>query len=105
MINLQRIKNIRKYLLVKSSTKLVVSLCLLHLDYSNSILAALPDSTIKQMQRIQNYGANLVLGKTRYCSSKQALAELHWLPINSRIKIQNINNCLQVFKRRCTRLP
>ena len=40
------------------------------------------------MQRIQNYGAKLVLGKTRYCSSKQALTELHWLPIKSRIKFK-----------------
>ena len=40
------------------------------------------------MQRIQNYGAKLVLSKTRYYSSKQALAELHWLPIKSRIKFK-----------------
>ena len=88
MINLQRIKNIRKYLMVKLNTKLEVTLCLWHLDYSNSILAGLSDSTINQMQRIQNYGAKLVLGKTRYCSSKQALAELHWLPIKSRMKFK-----------------
>ena len=80
MIYLQRIKTIRKNLMVESSTKLVVSLCLSHLDYSNAILAGLPDKTIKQMQSIQNYGAKLVLGKTRYDSSKQALAELHCLP-------------------------
>ena len=74
--------------MVELSAKLVVSLCLLHLDYSNSILAGLPNCTIKLMQRIQNYEAKLVLGKTRYCSSKQALAELHWLHIKSRIKFK-----------------
>ena len=63
--------------MVESSTELVVSLCLSHLDYSNSILAGLPDITNKQVQRIHNYGTKLVLGKTRYDSSKQALAELH----------------------------
>ena len=80
MINLQRIKNTRKYLTVELSTKLVVSLGSSHLDCANSILAGLPDCTIKQMQRIQNYGTKLVLGKTRYYSSKQVLAELYWLP-------------------------
>ena len=40
------------------------------------------------MQRIQNYGAELVIGKTGYDSSKQALAELHWLPLRSRIKFK-----------------
>ena len=88
MTNLQRIKNIRKYLTVESSAKLVVSLFLSHLDYSNSILAGLLEWTIMHMQRIQNYGANLVLGKTRYVSSKKALKDLHWLPTRSRIKFK-----------------
>ena len=73
---------------MESCTKLVVSLCISHLDYSNSILAGLPDCTINQIQRIQNYGAKLVLCKTKYESNKQALAELHWLPIKSRIKFK-----------------
>ena len=72
MTNLQRIKNIRKYLTVESSAKLVVSLCLSHLDYSNSILAGLPACTIGKIQRIQNYAAKLVLGKTGYDSSQRS---------------------------------
>ena len=98
MINLQRIEKIRKYLTEESSTKVVVSTCLSHLDYSNSILAGLLDSTIKQMQRIQNYGTKLVFGKTSYDSSKQALEELHWLPIRSRIKfkiLMTVYRCLR----------
>ena len=38
MLNLQRIKNIQRFLDRDSCTKLVVCLCLSHLDYSNSIL-------------------------------------------------------------------
>ena len=41
---------------------------------------------INLMQRIQIYGAKLILGKTKYDSNTQSLAELHWLPIRSRIK-------------------
>ena len=50
MLNLQRIKNIHKYLTRESCVKLVVSLCLSHLDYSNSILCGLPDCTVNQLQ-------------------------------------------------------
>ena len=66
MMNLQRIKNIRKYLTTESCAKLVVCLCMLDLNYSNSILSGLPDCNINQMQCIQNYGAKLVLDKTKY---------------------------------------
>ena len=105
-------KNIRMYFMVESSAKLVVSLCLLHLDFSNSILPGLPDSTSKQMQRIQNYGAKLVLVKTRYCSSNQVLTELHWLPIKPRIKfkilmivckcLKHVTNYLRNLLVRCS---
>ena len=80
------LKNIWKYLRKEPCATLVVSLCLSHLDYLNSILYGLPISTIKQS--IQKYGANLVLGKTKYDSNREALAELHWLPIKSRIKFK-----------------
>ena len=62
-LNSQRIKSIWKYLTIESCTKLVVSICLSHIGYSNSILYGLPNSTVKQMQNIQNYGAKLVLGR------------------------------------------
>ena len=41
----------------------------------------LPGCTINQMQHIQNYGAKLDLGKTKYDSSTAVLAELYWLPV------------------------
>ena len=88
MLNLQRIKNIWKFLDRDSCTKLVVSLCLSHLDYSNSTLYGVPKSVIQQMQNIQNYAAELVLVRSKYSSNKEALAELHWLPIKSRIKFK-----------------
>ena len=85
MLNLQRIKNIWRFLDRDSCTKLVVCLCLTHLDYSNSILYGLPKLVKPQMQNIQNYAAKLVLGRSKYSSNKEALPELHWLPIKSRI--------------------
>ena len=88
MLDFQGIKNIQKYLTIESCTKLVVSLSLSHLDHSNSIMYCLPNSTIKQMQNIKNSGAKLVLGRSKYDSNKEALAQLCWLPVKSRIKFK-----------------
>ena len=114
MFNLQRIKNIWKFLDRDSCTTLVVCLCLSHLDYSNSILYGLPKSGIQQMQNIQNYAAKLVLGRSKYSSNKEALAELHWLPVKSRIKFKILvlvfkclrgeaPECLMDLLERCTK--
>ena len=40
---------------------------------------------INKMQRIPNMCAKLVLQRSKFDSSKQALYELHWLPIKARI--------------------
>ena len=77
MLNVQRINNIQTFLTRDSCTKLVVSLCLSHLNSSNSILYGLPNSTIQQMQNIQNYRGKLVLGRGKYDSNNAVLAELH----------------------------
>ena len=98
MLNLQRIKNIRKDVSKESCAKLVVRLCMLHLDYSNSILSGLPDCTINQMQCIQNYVAKLVLGKTKYDSSTASLAELHWLPVRSWIRFKTLTLVFKYIK-------
>ena len=96
--NLQRIKNIWKYLTTESCAKLVVSFCMLHLDYWNSIISGLLDCTVNQMQHIQNYGAKLVLGNTKYDSSTAALAELHWVPVRSHIKFKTLTLVFKCIK-------
>ena len=96
MMNLQRIKNIRKYLTKDSCTILVVTLCMSHLDYWNSILSGLPDCTINQMQCKQNYGTKLVLGRTKHDSNTASLVELHWVLVRSRIKFKTFSLVLNV---------
>jgi len=84
-LNFFRIKNIRKYLTRQSAEILIVSLVLSHLDYCNLILYGVAECEINKMQRIQNMCAKLVLQRSKFDSSKQALYELHWLPIKARI--------------------
>ena len=67
------------------TTHLVLALVTSRLDYCNSVLAALPQSTIEPLQRVQNTAARLIfnLGKREHVSP--CLIQLHWLPVRYRI--------------------
>ena len=64
-INIIKIRNIRKYLNQNTCHKLVITLVLSHLDYSNSMLSGLLDASINILQKVQNSAARLVLGKCK----------------------------------------
>ena len=85
MLNYLRIKSIRKYLTQDAAETLVLTLVISHLDYCNVILYGIAECDINKMQRIQSMCAKLVLSRGKFESSKQALYDLHWLPIKARI--------------------
>ena len=85
MINYLKIKNIHKYLTKEATEILVLPLVIFYLNYCNVILYGIAQSEICKMQRIQNMCAKLVLHRTKFDSSRQAMYDFHWLPINSRI--------------------
>ncbi len=58
------------------------------LDYCNSLFANLPASTLRPLQLVQNYAARLILRRSKFSHITPVLYELHWLPINSRIKFK-----------------
>ena len=93
--NFFQIRLLRNYLTKDSCETLVVQLCLSHLDYCNILLLNAPDCLIAKLQRVQNMCAKLVLRKRKFDSSKQALSELHWLPVQHRIQFKA---CLYVHK-------
>ena len=84
MANFIKIKSIHKYITKEACTTLVIMLCMSHLDYSNAQLYGLPKKIIKRYQEVQNMCAKLVLGRSKYSSSTDALKCLHWLPIQDR---------------------
>ena len=86
MTNLIKIKNIRNFLTREACTTLMVGLVLSHMDYCNSILIGVTSTRIKSLQRIQSMAAKIILLRDKYSSTKNALRELHWLPICERIK-------------------
>ena len=85
MLNYFKIKSIRHLLDVKTTARLCLSLCISHLDYCNSVLYGLPDTTLNRLQRIQNMCARLTLRRGKRDSITECLKELHWLPIKQRI--------------------
>lgn len=88
MMNYLRIKNIRQFLTIEATEVLVLSLVISHLDYCNVILFGVANCELRKMQRIQNMCAKLVLNRRKYDSPKQALFDLHWLPVKARIQFK-----------------
>jgi hypothetical protein len=95
MINLQRIKLIRKYLTVSACKTLVQGLVVSHLDYANALLSGVPKRIINKLQRVQTRAAKLILGRSRMDSATACLMHLHWLPIRGRI---HYKLCLLMYK-------
>ena len=58
------------------------------LDYCNSLLFGISAANIDRLQKVQNTLARVTLRQSRATSSVNALAELHWLPINYRINFK-----------------
>ena len=48
--NLSKIRNLRPHLSVKNATQLVLSLVILHIDFSNGLLTGLPNKSYKILQ-------------------------------------------------------
>ena len=88
MGNFKQIKSIRKYLSKDACTTLVPMLCISHLDYGNSLLYGLPQKFINWYQLVQNICTKLVLNRSKYSSSTNALCTLHWLPIQESIQFK-----------------
>ena len=80
-----KIKGIRRLLDIPTAMHLCLSLCISHLDYCNSLLYGLPDSTIKRLQRVKNMCAHLILTRGKWDSITQCFKALHWLSIHQRI--------------------
>ena len=86
MANFIQIRSIRHLIDSDTTAGLCLSLCISHLDYCNSLLYGIPQSSLKKMQRVQNMCARLVLRKNKKDSATACLRELHWLPVKYRIQ-------------------
>jgi len=84
---IRQLRQIRSSLDKNSAIILANSLVHSKIDYCNSLLFNLPDSSIIRLQRVQNSLARVVCNTTkRQSHSINLLRALHWLPISERIK-------------------
>ena len=77
---------VRKYPVYDTTKSLVHALVTSHLDYCNSLLYGCKTSSIKCLQRIQNYSARAICKIAKYDHISPILKQLHWLPVKARIE-------------------
>ena len=88
MVNFIRIRSIHNLLTDEATSSLLLSLCVSHLNYCNSVLYGLPNVTLNRMQKVQNMCRCLVLRKSKWDSVSACLSKLHWLPIKQCISFK-----------------
>ena len=59
-----------------------------HLDYGNSLLYGINKTELNKLQLVQNAAARVIDKKLKYDHITQTRKDLHWLPIEARIKFK-----------------
>jgi len=98
---LRRLRQIRRRVGQDVTLQLVMALIIPRLDYCNSVLAALPSSTLHLLQRVQNTAARLVFELRHHDHVTPAFIQLHWLPIRWRIHYKLCTLMHAVHTGRC----
>ena len=83
--HLQRLKQVRRLLGPYITARLVSAFVLSRLDYFNSVLAGLPQSTIAHLQGVQNAAAILIMSLGSRDHITPVLHHLHWLPVKFQV--------------------
>ena len=86
--HLRRLRLVKNYLDNQSVMKLVYAFILSRIDRCNSILVGLPDVTVAPITRVLHAAARLISGTKRHEHITPILRELHWLPLQSRIRFK-----------------
>ena len=94
VFHLRRIRQIKSCLNELCLQTLVQALVISRLDYCNSVLVNLPDSTLHPYTTILHSAARLAKGLKPRDHITPALRQLHWLPIKARITYKI---CLLMF--------
>ena len=83
---LHSLRRIRKYLSHQATESLIHAFIFSHIDYCNGLLNGVSKHLINKLQRIQNMAAKLVYKLPKFSHVTPLLINLHWLPIEYRIR-------------------
>ena len=89
------IGNIRKYLFKDSTSALVHAIVTSKLNNYNSLLFGLQNSSLLNLQMVQNNAARLIVLQKKYEHITPVLKQLHWLPVEIRT---DYKICLLTYK-------
>ena len=81
----KRLKHMSKYVNESALKTLAASFILSRFDYCNSLFKNLCKYQLDKLQKLQNFAAKVVLGRSLYEHVTSCLIELHRLPISYRI--------------------
>jgi hypothetical protein len=84
--HIKALRHIRPVLNKSVANTVACSIATSRLDYCNSLLYGTSAANIKKLQRVQNNLARVVAGTRRRDSITPVLKDLHWLPIEQRIR-------------------
>jgi len=97
------LRQIRRVVGEDVTSQLISVFVLSRLDYCNSLLAGLPRTSVEPLQRVQNAAARLVLNLGLRDHVTPALKQLHWLPVEHRIKQKSCTLMHQIHTGRAPR--
>ena len=80
------LSRIRPHIPLSTAKTISDTLISSRLDYCNSLLNNIAKQDLSKLQRVQNCLSRVVLRAPRFTPSLPLLKQLHWLPVNYRIK-------------------
>ena len=83
---LHNLFKIRRFLSEDPAKTMDHTLITSRLDYCNSILNGLPNTTLEFLVCVQKAAARLISNKTKFQHISPVMKDLHWLPIKKRIE-------------------
>ena len=99
---LKDIGSVKKNLEKEHRERLVHSVISSILDYCNCLFLNLSKENLFKLQKVQNAAARIILGRRRRDSARDALRELHWLNIESRVVFKTVLIVFKVLRGACS---
>ena len=96
---IRNIGRIRRYITTDACRTLVQANVTSRLDYANSLYYGLPNTLLSRLQMVQNTAARLISLSSRRDHITPILMQLHWLPVEQRLKYKVLLYTFKAIKR------